>query len=58
MSPQRFVRELAVMFCVILGAAIGFAAGVNMQPTVQVFLAFLGFSIGGAFAEMCLNRRL
>jgi len=57
MSPRRFFRELAIMACATGGAAIGYSAGVGMETSVQIVLAFLGMALSGAFAEFCLSGR-
>lgn len=55
MSPRRFLLELTVFLCAGAGAAIGYLAGYNMEPTVQMGLAFLGMAVGGAFTDYCLR---
>jgi hypothetical protein len=55
MSPRRFALELSVFLCAAIGAAIGYRAGHNMEPTVQMILAFLGMAVGGAFTDYCLR---
>jgi hypothetical protein len=55
MSPRRFLVELAVMGGAVSGAAIGFFAGGPYDAAVQVSLAFLGMSLGGAFVDICLR---
>ena len=56
MSPRRFMLEVLVFGCACAGAVIGYCAGQQFeQPTVQLFLAFLGMGLGGAFTELCIR---
>jgi hypothetical protein len=55
MSPRRFLLELVIFLCAAAGAAIGYRAGFNMEPPVQIGLAFLGMAVGGAFTDFCLR---
>jgi hypothetical protein len=55
MSPLRFFREGSIFLAAVVGTAIGYTATLQMEPTVNVVCAFLGMSIGGAFADFCLR---
>lgn len=57
MSPRRFIRELVVLACTAGGAVVGYGAGIGMETSVQLVLAFLGMALVGAFAEFCLFGR-
>lgn len=55
MSPLRFFREAVIFLAAVGGTAIGYAASVHMEPAVNMTCAFVGMSLGGAFADICLR---
>lgn len=57
MLPHRLIRELFVLGCTAGGAAIGYGAGIGLEPSAHLATAFLGMGLFGAFAELCLTRR-
>jgi hypothetical protein len=55
MSPLRFFREMAIFLAAVGGTVIGYAATTQMEPAVNMTCAFVGMSLGGAFADFCLR---
>jgi len=57
--PYRVVKEVLIMFCVIGGSAIGWAAGHHTygSGTPEMIGAFLGMALAGGFADLCLQHR-
>ena len=55
MSPLRFFREAVMLLAAAGGAAIGYAATVHMEPSVNIICAFLGMSVFSAFTDICIR---
>lgn len=55
MSSRRFFHEVIVFLGTVSGAAIGYCAGANAEPVVQLVCAFVGFSVVGGFTDFCLR---
>jgi len=52
---RRVLREFVVLACSAAGAIVGYCAGLEYEPTLQLALPFLGMALGGAFAEVCIG---
>lgn len=52
------MREVLLVTCTVMGAAIGLMAAhsLHMGESVTVTGAFVGWSLFGGFAHMCLTR--
>jgi hypothetical protein len=52
------MREILIVICTVTGAAIGLMAAQSLQmgEAVAVTGAFVGWSLFGGFAHMCLTR--
>lgn len=52
------MREVLLVTCTVMGAAIGLMAARSLQmgDTVDVTGAFVGWSLFGGFAHTCLTR--
>lgn len=52
------MREVLLMTCTVMGAVIGLMAArsLHMGESVTVTGAFVGWSLFGGFAHMCLTR--
>lgn len=55
MSAARFIRELSILFATVLGAVIGYFAGLHLTTELHTICAFVGMGVGGAFADFCLR---
>lgn len=56
MSTRRFLIEFCLLSFSVVGAIVGYCAGANFEnPSIQLFLAFLGMGLGGAFVEFCIR---
>jgi hypothetical protein len=55
MSPLRFFREIAILLATVGGAVLGYAATLDMEPAINVVGPFLGMSLLGAFADICIR---
>jgi hypothetical protein len=56
--PYPIVREILIVTCTVAGAAIGLMAARSLQlgDAVTVTGAFVGWSLFGGFAHVCLTR--
>jgi len=55
MSPRRFLLEFSVFGAACAGALVGYSAGQQCDPSMQIFFAFVGMGIGGAMTDFCLR---
>ncbi len=56
--PYPIMREILIVICTVAGAAIGLMAArsLHMGEAVTVTGAFVGWSLFGGFAHICLTR--
>jgi hypothetical protein len=52
----RFFREFVLLVCMLLGTFIGYSAGLDQTPQLQLVYAFLGMGLAGGLAESCMRR--
>ena len=57
--PYPIMREVLIVTCTVMGAAIGLMAArsFHMGEAVTVTGAFVGWALFGGFAHACLTRR-
>jgi hypothetical protein len=56
--PYPIMREILIVTCTVIGAALGYSAAGSFQlgEAVTVTGAFVGWSLFGGFAHICLTR--
>lgn len=52
----RWFREFVLFGCVVLGILVGYSAGADQSPQLQMTLSFLGMGLAGGLAEACMRR--
>jgi hypothetical protein len=52
----RWFRECVLMVCMLLGTFVGYSAGSDQTPQLQMVYAFLGMGLAGGLAESCMRR--
>lgn len=56
--PYPIMREILIVTCTVIGAALGYLAAQSFQmgEAVTVTGAFVGWALFGGFAHICLTR--